>query len=113
VLLDLNLPDIDGEEVLARLRSEPTNRDVPVVIVSADATTRQIDRLLSSGATAYLTKPLDVDQFLRIVDEHLGATVPVTTPVKTIDLPRPGRTRHDSPVDAPHVAPYDENEPAV
>jgi CheY-like chemotaxis protein/anti-sigma regulatory factor (Ser/Thr protein kinase) len=109
VLLDLNLPDIDGEEVLARLRSEPTNRDVPVVIVSADATTRQIERLLSSGATAYLTKPLDVDQFLRIIDEHLGATVPVTTPVKTIDLPRPGRTRHDTPVGAPHDARTDDH----
>jgi PAS domain S-box-containing protein len=116
VLLDLNLPDINGEEVLARLRSEPSNRDVPVVIVSADATTRQIERLLSSGATAYLTKPLVVEQFLRIIDEHLGA-VPVTTPVKTIDVPRPGRTRHDSSVDAAHDvahdAPHGENEPAV
>jgi DNA-binding response OmpR family regulator len=96
VLLDLNLPDINGEEVLARLRSEPTNRNVPVVIVSADATPRQIERLHASGATAYLTKPLDVDHFLRIIDEHLGeAPAPPPVEVKTIELPRPDRTRRD------------------
>jgi PAS domain S-box-containing protein len=116
VLLDLNLPDINGEEVLARLRSEPINRDVPVVIVSADATPRQIERLQASGATAYLTKPLDVDEFLRVIDEHLG-TVPRPVEVKTINLPRAERARRDDPPPAPadgaDVEPRNGNEAAT
>jgi PAS domain S-box-containing protein len=98
VLLDLNLPDINGEEVLARLRAEPTNREVPVVIISADATKHQIERLQASGASAYLTKPLDVDKFLRIVDEHVGA--PPAPVIKRIDLPRAERTRRDDATSA-------------
>ena len=92
VLLDLNLPDIDGEEVLARLRSEPSTRDTPVVIISADATKHQIERLQASGALEYLTKPLDLERFLRVIDDIVGVVEPPRTVVKRIDLPRPGRT---------------------
>ncbi len=67
VLLDLNLPDMSGERVLATLRSEPRTRDIPVVIVSADATAGQIDRLLAAGAERYLTKPFDVEELLDVV----------------------------------------------
>ena len=92
VLLDLNLPDIDGEEVLARLRSEPLTRDVPVVIISADATKHQIERLHASGASEYLTKPLDLERFLRVIDEIVGVSAPAPNMVKRIDLPRPARS---------------------
>ena len=68
VLVDLNLPDIDGETVLRRLRAEPRMRDVPVVVLSADATPGQIARLRAAGADDYLTKPFDVARFLRLVD---------------------------------------------
>jgi PAS domain S-box-containing protein len=68
VLVDLNLPDIDGETVLRRLRAERRMHDVPVVILSADATAGQIDRLRAAGATDYMTKPLDVARFLQVVD---------------------------------------------
>ena len=60
LLLDLNLPDITGEEVLRRLRARPESVDVPVLILSADSTSRNITRLLQSGADAYLTKPFEV-----------------------------------------------------
>jgi DNA-binding NarL/FixJ family response regulator len=40
-----------------------------VVIISADATSRQIERLMAAGARAYLTKPLDIQEFFKIVDE--------------------------------------------
>ncbi len=69
ILLDLHLPDIAGEEVLARLVAEPATRQIPVVILSADASSSQADRLLASGARAYLTKPIDVLAFLGLVDE--------------------------------------------
>jgi signal transduction histidine kinase/CheY-like chemotaxis protein len=68
ILLDLNLPDMEGEEVLTLLRDDPRTSRIPVVIVSADASQRQVQRLLSTGATAYLTKPIDVRELLRHVD---------------------------------------------
>jgi len=68
VLLDLNLPDLSGERVLAALRGTPATRSVPVIVVSADATPGQIDRLLAAGATRYLTKPFDVQELLDVVD---------------------------------------------
>ena len=69
ILLDLHLPDLAGPEVLAELRRHETTRDIPVVVISADATERQIDRLMTAGAHAYLTKPLDVTEFLRVMEE--------------------------------------------
>lgn len=71
VVLDLNLPDIHGAEVLRRLRAEPATHDIPVVVLSADATASQSRRLLSEGASSYLTKPIDVKEFLDRVDEEL------------------------------------------
>jgi CheY-like chemotaxis protein len=74
ILLDLHLPDIMGWDVLQRLRSEPATRAIPVVVTSADATPSQIDRLLSAGADAYLTKPLDIPKFAETVRKHLDAS---------------------------------------
>src|SRR2546426_6558450 len=71
ILLDLHLPDLPGNEVLARLLADPETRGIPVVILSADATPGQIRRLLDQGARDYLTKPLDVKQLLALVDDAL------------------------------------------
>lgn len=71
ILLDLHLPDIMGDVVLQRLQAEPSTRVIPVIILSADATPRQIDRLIAAGAAAYLTKPLDLQQFFSVVDQTL------------------------------------------
>ena len=69
ILLDLHLPDMHGSEVLAELHEDDRVRDIPVVVISADATPGQIQRLLDAGARDYLTKPLDVQQFLTVLDE--------------------------------------------
>jgi CheY-like chemotaxis protein len=69
ILLDLNLPDMHGSEVLRQLQREPVTATVPVVVLSADATPSQIERLLTAGARNYLTKPFDIDPFLAVVDE--------------------------------------------
>jgi CheY-like chemotaxis protein len=74
ILLDLHLPDLRGHEVLARLRADKLTREIPVVVISADATTRQIQRLLADGARNYLTKPLDIGQFFRVIDETMHGT---------------------------------------
>jgi PAS domain S-box-containing protein len=76
ILLDVHLPDIEGDEVLRRLREDPETRAIPVVMVSAEATPRKVERLLAAGARAYLTKPLDVKQFLEVVDEIFTETMP-------------------------------------
>jgi PAS domain S-box-containing protein len=73
ILLDLHLPDIPGRDVLRALKASPELRHVPVVVVSADATPGQINRLRGDGAFAYLTKPLDVSEFLAVLDEALAA----------------------------------------
>lgn len=72
VLLDVHLPDIDGGEVLRRLRAEESTRDVPVVVVSADAAPGQVGALLAAGAMRYLSKPLRVGALLRVLDEVFG-----------------------------------------
>ena len=71
ILLDLHLPDMHGSEVIRRLRDNPVTAATPVVILSADATPLQIARLPELGAIDYLTKPLDIRQFLRVVDAAL------------------------------------------
>ena len=69
VLLDINLPDVSGEEVLRQIRADPLTATIPVVVVSADANYRQVQLLLEAGAVAYLTKPLDIQDLLSTVDE--------------------------------------------
>ena len=68
VLLDLHLPDMPGQEVLRRLRTNPRTSGVPVVILSADARPNLITQLLEEGARAFLTKPLDVKERLDLLD---------------------------------------------
>jgi signal transduction histidine kinase/DNA-binding NarL/FixJ family response regulator len=76
MLLDVHLPDMSGDEVLAHLRAEHATASIPVVVLSADATPRQKDRLKAAGATAYLTKPIGVVQLLAAVDRILAGVPP-------------------------------------
>jgi CheY-like chemotaxis protein len=64
ILLDLNLPDLDGDEVLRRLRADPRTSAIPVVVLSADATPATIARLSAHGVAGYVTKPLDIAEFV-------------------------------------------------
>lgn len=68
VLLDLHLPDCFGLSVLESLKADPMTADIPVVVLSADASSTQVDRLLQAGAAQYLTKPLDVHEVLMLLD---------------------------------------------
>jgi signal transduction histidine kinase len=72
ILLDLHLPDVGGEEILHRLLAEPVTRDIPVVILSADATRNQAEYLIAAGARAYLTKPISVRHLLEVLDGFLS-----------------------------------------
>ncbi|MDE2565624.1 MAG: response regulator, partial [Burkholderiales bacterium] len=68
VLLDMQLPDISGIELLRHLKQDDRLAAIPVVIVSADATPGHMQQALVAGALHYATKPLDVAAFLRTVD---------------------------------------------
>ena len=69
----MNLPDLPGREVLRRLKGEAVTKDIPVIVISADATPTQAERMRAAGAIDYLTKPLEVSRFLALVDECLSA----------------------------------------
>jgi PAS domain S-box-containing protein len=75
VLLDLHLPDMPGEEVLRQLRNTRELAKTPVVVLSADATPGQVERLLALGAHAYVTKPLEVKEFIATLDNVLDVKV--------------------------------------
>ena len=71
ILLDLNLPGIPGAEILKLLLDEEETRTIPVVIVSADAMPQQVEKMLNAGARRFLTKPLNVIEFLKVIDEYV------------------------------------------
>jgi len=73
VLLDLNLPDMTGDEILRRIRSDPVLKHIPVLMVSADAMGDRVEQLLRLGANGYLTKPYKVAELLRMIDEMLSS----------------------------------------
>lgn len=71
VLLDLELPDISGENVLAALRASAGTRHIPVIVISADIDPAVHHRILASGARFFLVKPYEVTDLLRAVDGSL------------------------------------------
>ena len=72
VLLDLDLPDRPGIDVLRALRADTRLRSTPVVVVSAESRPQRIDECFEAGAAQFLTKPLDAQQVLRAVDDGLA-----------------------------------------
>ncbi len=72
ILLDLDLPDLSGEEALVQLQADERTAGIPIFVVSADATALTIERLRRAGVRDYFTKPLDVRPFMAAVSEVLG-----------------------------------------
>ncbi len=71
ILLDLQLPTMNGDEVLTKLRSDPRTRHIPVLLLSADATAQSREQLLALGANDYLSKPFSVAGLLDKLDALL------------------------------------------
>mgnify|MGYP005846479397 CR=1 FL=1 len=67
ILLDLNLPRKDGREVLAEVKSSPELGTIPVVVLTTSAADEDILRSYQLHANCYITKPVDLDQFIKIV----------------------------------------------
>lgn len=68
VLLDINLPGMDGLSVLEKLRSNPLTRNVPVIVLSAHVMEDDITRALQAGADAFVAKPIDFPRLLEALD---------------------------------------------
>lgn len=81
ILLDLNLPKMDGRQVLAAIKGDPRLRRIPVVILTTSADERDVLGSYDLGANCYITKPVDLDQFIAAVQaiEQFWLTV-VTLP---------------------------------
>jgi CheY-like chemotaxis protein len=71
ILMDINLPDINGFEALKILRSDPATAHIPVIAISANAMPRDIERGLKAGFFRYITKPIKVDEFMEALDVAL------------------------------------------
>ena len=67
ILLDLNLPQKDGREVLAEIKEDPRLRRIPVVILTTSKMEEDILKSYDLHANAYITKPVDLDQFIQVV----------------------------------------------
>ena len=67
VLLDLNLPRLDGREVLARIKSDPVLQSIPVVVLTTSKAAEDVRRSYELHANAYVTKPAELDRFLTVV----------------------------------------------
>ena len=67
ILLDLNLPKMDGRELLAEIKADVRLNKIPVVVLTTSDAEEDISRAYSQHANCYITKPVDLDQFLRVV----------------------------------------------
>ena len=91
ILLDLHLPDTHGENVLRQLQDDPATVEIPVIIVSADASPMQVRQLRAAGASGYLTKPFDVNELLEGIETR---STPFTA---RTDRPTPDTGLLDTP----------------
>jgi len=71
ILMDINLPDMNGIEALRRLKNFEETHDIPVIAISANAMKRDIDRAMAEGFKAYITKPVDIGKFRQIIESEL------------------------------------------
>ena len=72
VLMDIQLPDIDGVDALGRLRADARTASIPVVALTAQAMHGDRERFLDAGFDAYISKPVDIVEFVKTVKEHCG-----------------------------------------
>ncbi len=72
ILLDMMLPDIDGVEVLTRLKQNSVTATIPVIAVTAMARSQDRERVLSAGCDEYVTKPYNVDELEVLLRRYLG-----------------------------------------
>ena len=73
ILMDIQLPGMNGMEALAQLRADPRTRDIPVIAVTASAMTHDRQKIMAAGFDDYQRKPLDIKEFLSAIQRALRA----------------------------------------
>jgi two-component system cell cycle response regulator DivK len=72
ILMDINMPDIDGYTLTNEIKSMPQYRDIPIVAITANVMKGDRERTLSAGCDDYIEKPIDIDRFIEQVEKYLG-----------------------------------------
>jgi chemosensory pili system protein ChpA (sensor histidine kinase/response regulator) len=85
LITDLEMPRMNGYELMAHLRQNPVTRKIPVLVVTSRAGAKHRDRAIKEGAAAFLTKPVQEDQLVSTVEELIGAEKPETR--RTVNVP--------------------------
>lgn len=87
ILMDINLPDMDGREITTRLRSLPNFSDTPIVALTANTSPGSRELALAAGCTGFLTKPINVSEFPQQVKDYLqGRVEPLSASERNIHL---------------------------
>ena len=73
ILMDLQLPGMDGLELTRRLKADPTRRDIAVIALTAYAMKGDEEKARAAGCDGYVTKPIDTEELPRLVADHLSA----------------------------------------
>jgi CheY-like chemotaxis protein len=69
VLMDMMMPDMDGYEAIGKMKEDPELKNIPVIAVTAQAMTGDRERCIQAGATGYISKPIDVDELVTLLNE--------------------------------------------
>ncbi|MGA9189219.1 MAG: response regulator [Methanosarcina sp.] len=72
ILLDMQLPKMDGLEVLERIKRNPATADIPVIAVTAHAMKGSEEHFIEMGCVDYVSKPIDIHRFRALIDKYLG-----------------------------------------
>ncbi|MPM53198.1 Polar-differentiation response regulator DivK [bioreactor metagenome] len=72
ILLDIQLPGIDGTEVLKILKGDPVTREIPVIALTAHAMRGDEEKFLKAGCSAYVSKPIDIPKFKSVIAEFIA-----------------------------------------
>lgn len=73
ILMDINMPDIDGYTLTQELRADPRLQTIPILAITANVMKGDRERTLSAGCDGYIEKPLDIDRFLEQIEKFLGS----------------------------------------
>lgn len=72
ILADINMPVMDGLKLIGLLRSDPKYKKIPIIIITTEGTAEDRKKAMAAGATAYLSKPIQTQELLKIVKKLLG-----------------------------------------
>jgi chemosensory pili system protein ChpA (sensor histidine kinase/response regulator) len=86
VITDLEMPRMNGYELMAHLRQDPATRRIPVLVVTSRAGAKHRDRAMKEGASAFLTKPVQEEQLISTVESLIGSATPQGRPSVGVPL---------------------------